>query len=119
MEMLIIGLLIGVAIGFVWGVWRATQGFIERIIDHPEEIKELMAKFEQINADAEDEIAKINNPEQEFKTEWHNGMCYLYDTDDKFLAQGASMAEAMDHAEKRFPELKLRVRENLSEQSSQ
>ena len=121
MEMLLIGLLIGIVIGFFWGVWRTTQGFIERIIDHPEEIKELMVKFEQINRDAEDEIAKINNTDQEyeFKTEWHNDVCYLYDIKDNFLAQGASVVEAMSHAEKRFPELKLKNRANSAEQSSQ
>ena len=43
----LVGIIMGIAIGFLWGVWRATQSFIERIIERPEEIRELMDRVNQ------------------------------------------------------------------------
>ncbi len=115
MEMFITGLLVGVAIGFMWGVWRATQSFIERIINEPEEFKELLAK---IDSAVKDEPKK-ESIEQDYRTEWHQGVCYLYDSKDNFMAQGSSITEAMHNAEKRFPGLKLNFRLNETNKSSQ
>jgi hypothetical protein len=117
-----LGVAVGIVIGFLWGVWRATQGFIERIMNEPEEIKDLMSRVEKINRDAEKELSLLEkeaDQEQEYRTEWHNDVCYLYDSKDNFLAQGSTIIEAMDRAEKRFPDLKLNFRLNEAKESVQ
>lgn len=100
------GLIIGISIGFVWGVWRATQSFIERIINQPEEIQEIIKR---VNQSAETDQSESQTV-VEYTTEWHNDVCYLYDNKGKFIAQGNSVTEAMERAEKRFPGLKLNFR---------
>lgn len=113
----LLGLMTGIAIGFIWGVWRATQSFIERIINQPEEIKELMSRVNTAVQKDRDE----SNPKssKDYRTEWHHGQCYLYDANDNFLAQGESIIEAMDRAEKRFPGLKLHFELKTPEKSNQ
>jgi MFS superfamily sulfate permease-like transporter len=113
----LIGIIMGIAIGFFWGIWRATQSFIERIVNEPEEIRELMNR---VNKSVKEETDKLKeSTEQDYRTEWHDGQCYLYDSKDNFLAQGETIIEAMDRAEKRFPELKLNFRLNTSDKSNQ
>jgi len=108
------GILIGISIGFLWGVWRATQSFIQRIVEHPEEIKELMTKIDS-EVQKETEV-KLN---QEYTTEWHQGVCYLYDSKDRFMAQGSDVTEAIINAEKRFPGMKFNIRAKDSNKSNQ
>lgn len=108
----VLGLLVGIAIGFLWGVWRATQSFIQRIIEQPEEIRELMTR---VNQTVKEETVQ----ESTYRTEWHDNVCYLYDNKDNFLAQGNSVIEAMERAEQRFPGLKLNFRVNESKESNQ
>jgi MFS superfamily sulfate permease-like transporter len=113
----LIGIIMGIAIGFFWGIWRATQSFIERIVNEPEEIRELMNR---VNKSVKEETDKLKeSTEQDYRTEWHDGQCYLYDSKDNFLAQGETIIEAMDRAEKRFPGLKLNFRLNTSDKSNQ
>lgn len=112
----LVGIIMGIAIGFLWGVWRATQSFIERIIERPEEIRELM---DRVNQTVKEDTATSQPQEQEYRTEWHNNVCYLYDSKDNFLAQGSTIVEAMDRAEKRFPGMKLAFRLNEPNKSNQ
>lgn len=117
----IIGLFIGVSLGFFWGVWRATQSFIERIIERPEEIREIMSRVEKIHQESDQEIeqAAKSATTNEVRAEFHQGVCYLYDHNDQFLAQGATASDAMDAAKKRFPDMKFYYRLNESKESSQ
>lgn len=118
----LLGILVGVGFGFLWGVWRATQSFIERIIERPEEIREIMARVERA-AKEDTEESPSQDPQseikQEYRTEWHQGICYLYDHNDNFMAQGADVIEAMKNAEKRFPKLNLSFRVNDPDKSRQ
>jgi hypothetical protein len=108
----ILGVLTGIAIGFIWGIWRATQSFIERIMERPEEIRELMTKVEQIHRDADQEIEQLQQTEtsNEIRAEFHQGVCYLYDHNDQFLAQGETVTQALTAAEKRYPDMKFSFR---------
>ena len=117
----LLGLIVGVGIGFLWGVWRATQSFIERIVEHPEEIRELMSKIQRATKDDDVESNKESTVDttQEYRTEWHQGVCYLYDSNDNFMAQGSDIIEAMKNAERRFPGLKLNFRVNDLDKSAQ
>jgi hypothetical protein len=96
-----VGLIIGISIGFFWGIWRATQSFIERIIERPEEIHEIMDRVKKVS-----EEEKKNNPEftlEYITKEEHNGIVYLYDENNVFLAQGSDEMEAWGKIERRFP----------------
>lgn len=100
-------MIIGISIGFVLGVYRATQGFIERIVNQPEEIKQLMARLDSLNKTEE-----IQSKDDIYKIEWHDNICYIYDSNDNFVAQGASEEEAHSKAVKRFPDFKKRTTES-------
>ncbi len=117
----LLGLLTGLALGFLWGVWRATQSFIERIIERPEEIREIMDRVKRINDEVQTELVEEQGESKanEVKMEFHQGVCYIYDQNDQFLAQGATAVEAINRAEQRFPGLKLAIRTNTDDKSSQ
>ncbi len=117
----LLGLILGVSIGFLWGIWRATQSFIERIIERPEEIQEIMDRVKKASAEVRIEIAQESGklPANDVKAEFHNGVCYLYDHNDKFLAQGSTVSDAMDAAKKRFPGVDFNYRLNESKISAQ
>lgn len=114
------GLILGISIGFVWGVWRATQSFIERIINKPEEIKEIMSRVERLNKEEDNAIPEKNETQlQPVRAEFIDDVCYLYDHNDNFMAQGATVSEAMNNAEKRFPGFKFNFRINPPNESNQ
>lgn len=113
------GLLIGVAIGFLWGVWRATQSFIERIIERPEEIREIMDRVNRAVQQEQTENTEQEQLNEAYTTEWHDDVCYLYDSRGNFMAQGSTVIEAMSKAEQRFPGMKLDFRLNESNKSNQ
>jgi len=112
----LLGLLTGIAIGFIWGIWRATQSFIQRIIEQPDEIQEIMQRVQNLKSE---EIETTVDDKSDVKIEEHHGVYYLYDKNDKFLAQGTSITDALDTAEKRFPDRKFYYRLNLSNESNQ
>jgi hypothetical protein len=118
----LLGLLTGIAIGFIWGIWRATQSFIQRIIEQPEEIREIMQRVEKISQDEKKEVSKNTSDDRDksdVKIEEHKGVVYLYDKNDTFLAQGSNITDALDAAEKRFPGRKFYYRLNLPNESNQ
>jgi hypothetical protein len=117
-----IGIIFGVLIGFIWGVWRATQSFIERIIERPDEIREIMRRVQEIDNNEETlnkELQQKKENKSDIRVEEHHGVYYLYDKSDKFLAQGPSLTEALDAAEKRFPNRKFYYRLNLPDEVNQ
>lgn len=113
----ILGLITGIAIGFFWGIWRATQSFIERIIERPEEIREIMQRVEQVSKEEQQE-STTTEPKADIKIEKHNDVVYLYDQDDTFLAQGPDITSALTAAQRRFPDRKFYYRLNESNESS-
>ena len=114
----VLGVIVGLAIGFLWGVWRATQSFIERIIERPDDIREIMAKVEQIQRDDEEQ-ATTDQELQPVRAEFINNVCYLYDANDQFLAQGDSATAAIQAAKKRFPDMTFAIRLNDTDKSAQ
>ena len=117
---LIIGLIIGIAIGFFWGVWRATQSFIQRIVEQPEEIKEMMSRIEKLTReDIASTFRQSDEDTRSVRVEFIDDVCYLYDHADTFLAQGTTTTEAIQAAEQRFPGIKFTFRLNESKESPQ
>ncbi len=116
----ILGLITGLVVGFIWGVWKSTQSFIERIIERPEEIREIMDRVKKINDESQTETKEeVQSSTNNVRAEFHQGVCYLYDHNDKFLAQGATPSDAIDAAKKRFPDMKFYFRVNIPEESNQ
>lgn len=117
----IIGLGLGISIGFIWGIWRATQTFIERIMERPEEIRELLAQVERAHVEVRAEMAEEARARvtEEVRAEFHNDHCYLYDHNDQFLAQGPTVNDAIQAAERRFPDMKFSFRLNEAKESAQ
>ena len=117
----ILGILLGISIGFLWGVWRATQSFIERIIERPEEIREIMARVERAVQEDQRTESQTNDVGESntVRAEFHQGVCYLYDSEDQFLAQGATATDAIQAAEQRFPGTKFSFRVNNQKESTQ
>lgn len=113
------GLIIGISIGFVWGVWRATQSFIERIITKPEEIKEIMHRVAEISETDLSSESEPNQNAQPVRAEFIDNVCYLYDSTDNFLAQGPTVTDAITAAERRFPGVIFTFRTNESNESHQ
>lgn len=100
------GILVGIGFGFLWGVWRATRSFMERIVEQPEEIREIMDRAQRMQQ-LERVVSKPSKSTATYRTEYHQGVCYVYDLNDNFMAQGADITEALNKAKIRFPELKL------------
>ena len=113
------GLITGLVIGFLWGVWRATQSFIQRIIEQPEEIREIMERVERVSQDQPEVKANTSKEKNDVQAEFHQGVCYLYDHKGKFLAQGSTVNEAITAAEQRFPGMTFTFRVNESKESAQ
>ena len=115
----LLGILTGIAIGFFWGVWRATQSFIQRIVDKPEEIQEIMSQVQQLSKEEDNTTTPLTDTSNDIKIEHHQGTVYLYDNNNEFLAQGTDVTTALDAAKKRFPNRKFAYRLNLPEESNQ
>ena len=115
----VLGMITGIAIGFLWGVWRATQSFIQRIIERPEEIREIMTRVERLAKEEDSTQTTIKTASNEVRVEFHHGVCYLYDHNDQFLAQGATATDAILAAEQRFPGMTFNLRLNDSKESAQ
>lgn len=110
--LLIVFFLFGIFIG-----WTShARAMMVKMTANPDEIIDLLKRLKQVQNEITEEEDGIKS---DVRFEQHQGVYYLYDSNDKFLAQGASVTEAMTNAEKRFPGLKLNFRLNLPDQSNQ
>lgn len=115
MEILLF-ILIWVA-GFFTGWISHARAMFHRMTQDPETTIEILKKLKQIQIEEESESQPTQS--QEYRTEWHQGVCYLYDHKDNFMAQGADTIEAMKNAEKRYPKLNLTFRIKDPNESNQ
>jgi len=113
-EMII--LVIGIAIGFIWGAWRTTHAMLAKLSEQPELFRGLLDKIETMK-----EAENITGDEltQPVTVDWHGDRAYLYDENGNFLAQANSISEALDAAQKRFPNMKFYFRLNDQTKSAQ
>lgn len=93
MELLFV-LIVGIAIGWYWHAFTT----IRRMIDNPDVFVEMLNKIK----DVDKEIDSKSKEQSSIRTEFLQGQCYIYDG-ETFLAQGATLHEALSNAEKRFP----------------
>lgn len=92
------------ALGALWGAWHTTNTVIQRMVDDPDEFKQILAQIDRIKLDP-----VSSSSTQLVRVEWHDDHCYLYDTDDHFLAQGTTEAQALELAQKRYPQQAFRL----------
>jgi hypothetical protein len=99
-------LLIALAIfaaGFVAGWFRATNSLIEKLVTDPQGMIAILKTFQQSLDTATEETSL-----REVKIETVNNYFYIYDKESNdFLAQGATVEEAMLQIEQRFPNKKF------------
>lgn len=89
-------------VGFIMGWFRASKSMLDRMLEKPETMMELLRKYK----DAKDEVDSENKLTEgrKIRVERHGEMLYLFAEDnDEFLAQGTSLQEALALVEKRFP----------------
>jgi hypothetical protein len=67
------------------------------MVDNPDVFVKMLNKIKDIDGEAETEKSPTA-----IRTEFLHGQCYIYDG-ETFLAQGATLHEALSNAEKRFP----------------
>jgi hypothetical protein len=89
--------LIILAVGYVIGWYHHSLTIIRRMVDNPDVFVKMLNKIKDIDGEAETEKSPTA-----IRTEFLHGQCYIYDG-ETFLAQGATLHEALSNAEKRFP----------------
>ena len=111
----ILFLLLAIFIGYVIGWHHHAFTTIRRMIENPEIYAELLSKLKEVDT----EMPVEEKVESQIRTEFLQGQCYIYDG-ETFLAQGATVSEALDNAEKRFPgQYKFTLRLTLPKESNQ
>jgi len=100
MEFLLYSIAFGVGI---WLGWH-TRGivFLYNISEHPDKIIESLEKIKKINDGEEpDEGTKVGT---EIKIERIGDVLYAFaKEDDEFIAQGPTLSDLLEQAQKRFP----------------
>ena len=85
-------------IGYIIGWYHHSLSMLRRMVDNPDTFVEMLNKIKDLNK----ETGSEEKVESKIRTEFLNGQCYLWDGEE-FLAQGATLHEALSNAEKRFP----------------
>jgi hypothetical protein len=76
--------------------------FKYNISEHPEKMKEMIEGLKQIK-EINDRL-KANDADINVRIEQHGTMTYLFNQDSgQFISQGIDLDEALEKAEKRFP----------------
>lgn len=110
-------IIIGFALGWLWGIWRTTRSMLERVAQHPELFEGLLQRLKSMK---QDETEGLDPLALGVVTEWVGDRVFLYREDThEFLAQGDTISQAVATAEQRFPELKFNIRADTTQQSAQ
>ena len=98
-----------------WAGWKVrTAVVLHHLSEDPDHMISILNKIKELNAggDSEDESVR------DVKIEHHHGHVYLFEhATDKFLAQGATVTDAIKEMDKRFPgqfELKVSIPDSHS-----
>ena len=85
-----------------WLGWRVRTAIIMyHLSENPDHMIKILNQIKELNAKSE---TKSETKNGDVKIEHHNGHVYLFETEtDRFLAQGATISEAIDVMDKRFP----------------
>jgi hypothetical protein len=100
-------------LGVCFGWYAHAKAMYAKIITDPDSMISLLQKLKDVNDEVDESTDKS------VKVENHEGRVFLFDHDNTFLAQGTSVTDALDAAEKRFPNRKFYYRLNLPNESNQ
>lgn len=90
--------------GYRLGIRTAVMRMLNKILEDPAELQQAIAQLKRTMDDVEREEAGTRSGGREIRVETVNGLVYLYARDtDQFLAQGASLEEALEVVGRRFP----------------
>lgn len=92
------------AIAF-WLGWRVrTAILMYHLSEDPDRMIGILNKIKEINAKGNTKESLEIKPNSDVKIEYHHGHVYLFESKtDKFLAQGATITDAIEMMDKRFP----------------
>jgi len=96
---------VSLIVAFWAGVHYAQVRFMFRIGKEPEKFIKMLEQIRELNADEEVKIS-LGAPDDAImlNTEERAGLVYLFQSeDDKFIAQGKSIEDALKSAAERFP----------------
>ena len=102
---IILALVVGFILGALWGAWTSTHNIVDHISQDPHRFRKLLDEIEQIHLDQPKVTHRV-------RAEWHDDHCYLYDNQDQFLAQGITLTQALELANKRYPDQEFRLNEH-------
>lgn len=86
--------------GYLWGKATAVRRIIENIVRDPEHLGKALDEYRSVRHDPDEEAA-----DHEFRVEEHGNQIYVYDKDSgEFLAQAATLKQALELVTKRFPD---------------
>lgn len=85
-----------------WIGWRVrTAVIMYHLSEDPDRMIKILNQIKEINTRPKAEELKSTG---DVKIEYHNGHVYLFENEtDRFLAQGSTVAEAIEIMDKRFP----------------
>lgn len=113
-----LGTIAVVVIAF-WLGWRARTAIImHHLSEDPDRMIGVLNKIKEINAKNAEGKASEVPANGDVKIEYHHGHVYLFESEtDRFLAQGATITDAIEMMDKRFPgrfELKVSIPDSHS-----
>lgn len=89
--------------GYMAGWFRASKHMLDRMLDKPDTMMQLLKKYQTAKEEAEnDEPVLLDVREIEIQKE--NNTFYLYAKDNgEFLGQGTTLDQALEVVKQRFP----------------
>jgi hypothetical protein len=88
--------------GYAAGWLRASKHMLDRMLEKPDTMMQLLEKYKAARDDAEDAVPLSDTREIEIQKE--NNSFYLYAKDNgEFLGQGTTLDQALEVVKQRFP----------------
>ena len=92
-------------VAFWLGKHFATLKYLQNLSTDPDKFIKMLEEIKRINAECERGLAELDMDDTiMLNTEERAGLVYLFQSiDDKFIAQGKSIEDALKSASERFP----------------
>lgn len=96
LELILIVMVLCFVVGYIFGAKRAINNVVDLMRDNPDIILDIIRDFRNAKTKS-DQVNETYNANT-LKVEESNGVIYLWSKDDKFIAQGSTLEEALDNA---------------------
>ena len=103
MDILLIFLIF--VVGYAAGWFRASKHMLDRMLEKPDTVMELLKKYKVAKEETDAEDDKITSTSvREIEVHNEKGAFYLYAKDNgEFLGQGTTLDQALEVVKQRFP----------------